>query len=351
MSSTPVQESFLKPARLEPGVKLAAVSLSSGLAARYPHRYEAGKRQLEETFGLTVVVAPNALRPDEWLHRNPEARADDLDWALTNDEIKGVVSVIGGDDSVRTLPYLEPEVIRRNPKVLLGFSDTTATITSFLRAGVVAFYGPSLMTDLAENGGIHPYTERAMRRALFSPEAFELEPSPEWSEEFLDWGVAGNQTRKRSFRSNRGWRWLQGTGICEGRLVGGCADVLEFLKGTEWWPQGDFWEGAVLCLETSEEVPPPHLVGYWLRNYGMQGVLGRLNGLLLGRPMRYSEEMIGQLHDEVRKILSEFGCQDLPVVANLDFGHTSPQMVLPLGCRLRIDTSAQKLTLLEPAVL
>jgi hypothetical protein len=85
-------------------------------------------------------------------------------------------------------------------------------------------------------------------------------------------------------------------------------------------------------------------------NYASQGVLERISGLLLARPMKYSQQMTHLLYSEVRRILAEFGRVDIPVVANLDFGHTSPQMVLPIGCRAAIDPQAKRVAILEPAV-
>lgn len=341
---------MLRPPRLRRGDTVAAISLSSGLAALFPHRYEAGKRQLEETFGVRVVETPNALRDDEWLYRHPEARADDLHWALTEPGVAGIVSTIGGDESVRILPHLDLDLVRANPKVFLGFSDSTVTLTAFLLAGVTSFHGPALMTDLAENAGMHPLVERGVRRALFEAEPFALEPAPEWTEEFLDWADPTLQERRRAFAPSGGWAWLQGAAPAEGRLIGGCVEVLENLKGTAWWPPASLWDGAVLFLETSEEVPAPEQVGRWLRNYGMQGILARLSGLLLARARGYDAGMTDRLYAEVRRVLAEFDRSDLPVVANLDIGHTSPQLTLPVGCRARIDPSARTVVVLEAGV-
>lgn len=339
-----------KPERLQPGDTVAAISLSSGAAAMFPRRYQAGKRQIEQAFGLRVIETPHALADDAWLYQNPQARADDLHWALENAEVKGIISTIGGDESVRMLPYLESERIRKHPKVFMGFSDATVTLTAFLNAGVVAFHGPAVLSDLAENTGIHPFVKRSIRGLLFGGEAPTLSEAETWTEEFLDWSDPALQQRRRSFIPNEGWVWLQGQGRVEGRLIGGNIEVLEFLKGTRWWPRAALWQGAILVLETSEEAPPVSYVGRFLRNYGSQGVLGRLSGLLFARPMRYTAEQRWRLYEEIRRILAEFGREDLPVVANMDFGHTSPQMVLPLGCLVEIDPAEKRIALLEAAV-
>ncbi len=341
---------FLKPPRLRRGQTVAAISLSSGLAALFPHRYQAGKRQFEGAFGVRVVETPNALRDDAWLRRNPQARADDLHWALTNPEIAGIVSTIGGDDSVRLLPHLNEDLIRAHPKVLMGFSDTTITLTAFLNAGVVTFHGPAFMTDLAENSGILPQVDQSVRRTLFDGAPAPWQPSPRWTEEFLDWSEPANQERERRFIPNPGWRWLQGEEAVEGHVMGGNIEVLEFMKGTRWWPREELWRGAVLLFETSEEVPSPLAVERYLRNYGHQGVLERASALLFARPMGYDAAGNEELERRLVGVLAEFGLTDTPVVTGLDVGHTSPHVVVPLGCRVRVDPGAMSIESLEAAV-
>src|SRR5690606_37394223 len=119
---------------------------------------------------------------------------------------------------------------------------------------------------------------------------------------------------------------------------------------TPWWPRPESWEGVVLCLETSEAAPPVTLVGRFLRNYGSQGILERAAALLLARPMRSSAEQHWRLPEEAPRVLAEFGRRAMPVVANLDLGHTSPQTVLPFGCMAEVDPVGRRVVLLEPGV-
>ncbi|EYB69020.1 MccF protein [Deinococcus phoenicis] len=336
---------FIRPPRLTPGSRVAALSLSSGFVTEVMNRYRAGVRQVADTFGWEVVPAPNALRGPDFLDANPQARTDDLHWALRNPEIHGLVSIIGGDDSVRLLPYLDPGLIRQHPKAFLGYSDSTVTLMQFLRAGVMAYHGPSLLTDLAENGGIHPFVAQGICRALVDdPSPFDLSPAPEWTQFRQDWEDESLQEVRRPFTPGDGWTWLQGEQAAEGHLIGGCLEVLDMLNGTPGWPAPALWDGAVLALETSNDVPPPHQVGYWLRNYAAQGILGRAAGLLLARPRDYTPEMVEALFRWVRRVLAEAGRPDLPVVAGVDFGHTSPQLTLPLGGRARLDPRAGRVT-------
>ena len=101
-------------------------------------------------FGLIVVETTYALRDPEWISRNPQARADDLMRALADPTIKAIISMIGGEDSIRLLPYIDLNIIRTNPKIFMGYSDTTITHYICWKAGLSSFYGPSFMAGFAE---------------------------------------------------------------------------------------------------------------------------------------------------------------------------------------------------------
>ncbi len=339
---------FIKPPKPQAGDTVAAISLSSGAAGEFPRVYAAAKRNVEKTLGVQLIETPNALRGDSWLYRNPEARADDLHWALQNPDIKGLFSTIGGYESVRALPFIDPELIRANPKVLLGFSDTTVSHLAFLSAGVTSFYGPSLMAGFADLSAF-PYTETWVKR-LLSGWHGTYEASETWTEDLSDWNAPDFEAeieRPRKLHPG-GWRWLQGETRAEGHLIGGCVEVLEMLKGTRWWPRPE-WQGAVVFLESSD-APSPDQLEYWLRNYATQGILVGAAALLIARPRGYTPEQKETLWLAVKKVLGEIDRQDMTVVADLDIGHTSPMMTLPLGCRVAVDPVEETVTLLEPAL-
>lgn len=341
---------MIKPLRLQAGDTVAAISLSSGAAGQFRQVYEAAKRNLRGSLGLNLIETPNALRSDDWLYRNPEARADDLHWALANPEIKGVFSTIGGYESVRVLPFVDFDLIRENPKILLGYSDTTVMHIAFLRAGVTSLYGPSVMSGFADLNAF-PYTKSWTGR-LLSGWHGSYDAAEGWTEDLSDWNAPDFEAevaQPKSFQPG-GWRVVQGERRAEGRLIGGCMEVLEMLKGTRWWPEPELWQGAVIFLETSEDKPPPSQVEYWLRNYATQGILEHAAALLMARPRGYSDAMKAQLWQAIKKVLAEIGREDMPVIADLDIGHTSPMMTLPLGCRVAVDAREKQLELLEPAV-
>lgn len=346
---------MIKPKKLRPGDKIATVSLSWGGPGERPHRYEAGKQQLQNEFKLSVVEMPHTLRSADWLRRNPEARAADMMAAFSDPTIKGIISTIGGDDSIRTLPYIDLDVIKANPKVFMGYSDTTISHLACYKAGLVTFYGPSIMSGFAENGGMFPYMIDAVRRSLFSAEPIgHVRPNDQgWVVEQHDWAVPANQQKRREPQPSTGWRFIQGKGVWQGHLIGGCLEVLDWLRGNDYWPAADVWENGILFLETSEDAPSPDVVKYTLRAFAAIGALDKLSGILLGRPGGPVPPETFEEYDRVLLdvVSEEAGRPDLPIITGMDFGHTDPMCVLPYGVQAKIDCDKQRFEIVENAVV
>ncbi|MDR1464805.1 MAG: LD-carboxypeptidase [Oscillospiraceae bacterium] len=341
---------LIQPLQLRPGDKVAAVSLSSGSAGEPNLRWRTdyGVSRLE-AMGLRVVPAQNALRGSDFLYRRPEARAEDLMAAFADPEIKGIFSYIGGEESIRLLPFIDYGLIRRNPKWFVGYSDATVTHFMCYKAGLSSLYGPAILSDLAENVALPEYTDRWLSRALFSAEPLgEIPPAESFASGFPDWGdEEATKATPRTFLPNRGHELLQGEGTARGRLVGGCLEVLDWLRGMELFPPAGDFEGAVLFLETSEDMPPPHRFRYILRALGAVGVLGAIRGMIFGKP--YGEKYDGEYKAELRLVLAEFDRQDLPVLWNLSFGHCEPKFCLPYGALAEIDCGRAAFRILEGA--
>ncbi len=339
----------VRPPRLRSGDRVAIVAPSQSLAAVYPRVYAAGLRTLRETFELDVVEYPSVGFEPEYSYHHPEARAADLDAAFADDSVAGVLALIGGTDSIRLLPHIDVDLAVANPKVLLGYSDTGTLLTAYARSGLVTFTGPAVMAGFAQLPNF-PDLERHLRDVLFEPaDQYEYRPYPQWANDYPNWHrQAGHEVG--ALRPHDGWRWLQGSGSVSGRLFGGCVEVLQFLKGTDFWPDARFFDRRILYLETSEEKPPVSFVEYWLRSFGVQGGLDHLAGLLVGRARDYTRVEAEELDAVVTQVLAEFGRGDLPVVTGLDFGHTDPQWVLPNNVLAEIDVDNRALRLLEPAV-
>lgn len=341
---------LIKPKMLQQGDKVATISLSWGGAGEpdLRWRYEQGIERLRKVFGLEVVAMPNSLKGGDYLYDNPKARAEDLMNAFKDPTIKGIFSNIGGSESIRLLPYVDLDVIRDNPKVFIGYSDSTITHLFCHKAGISSFYGPAILTDFAENVEMYTYTVEALQKTLFSNEVIgEVKASPVWTSERLEW-IIENKNIKRKMTPNKGYEVLQGSKVVQGRLIGGCIEVLEFAKGTLLWPEESYWKDSILFFETSEDTPDPGYVEYWLRNYGSQGILQNVQGIIFGKPLneRYYEEY----KESIRRIMNELDLNDLPILYNLNFGHTEPKFVLPYGAMAEIDCENATFSILESGV-
>ncbi len=345
--------SLIKPAALKSGDKVAAVTLSWGAPGALPYRYEIGKKQIESDFGLQVVEMANTLKAPEWIKQHPEARAQDLMQAFADPEIKGIISTIGGEDSIRMLPFIDYDVIRNNPKVFVGYSDTTVSHFICRKAGISSFYGPALMSNFAENKGIITYTKDQFQKAVFSTDVIgEIEPANQWTVEHLDWFNSDNQSIGRTMREPFGRHLLQGEGKVRGHLMGGCVQVLGMINSTEVWPAVDDWKDSIAFFEVAESDFPENMFKYWLRNLGSQGVLQNLNGIIFARAggQKTDEERLSYdrvLHEIVR---DEFKLESLPILTQMDFGHTDPVFTIPFGARAEIDCQNKKFSILEPGV-
>ena len=345
---------MIKPRRLHKGDKVAIVSLSRGLLGEdmFIHKYDIAKKRMEEIYGLEVVAMPNALKGIDYLYKHPEARASDFMEAFKNPEIKAIFNAIGGDDGIRLLPYIDFEVIKNNPKIFTGFSDTTAHHFMMHKAGVVSYYGLSLMNQWAEYVEINEYTKDAIDNILFEPKArLEILSSSfcSYDDDKIWWGVDHINERTPRFK-NTGYELLQGNGIARGELFGGCLDVFIELLGTKIWPSLDDFKDKILLLETSEDNMSEEHLTWILRNLEAQGIFNVINGIVVGKPAY--RDKIESYKEIYLKVIKEEGKHDkLPILYNVNVGHAYPTGLFALGLNYEINCENKTLTLLEPATL
>jgi len=334
-----------KVKRLERGSRIAIVSPSSGAGQMFPHIFDKGIENLRKHLGFEIVEMPACRKSSDWLYRNPEARAEDINAAFADKSIDGIICSIGGYESVRILRYLNTEEILNNPKFFMGFSDSTSFLSYLNRLGMATFYGPSVMAGFAQWDHMPEAFQRHVTDFLFDGEVpYEYPPLGKWTEGYPDWRKPELAGFCLPFEDNeKGFEFLQGKSI-EGKLWGGCIEVLEGLKGTHYWPEDDFWKGRILFLESSEKKPSPMEFGVMLRNYGTQGILHKIDGLLIGRPNKYSPREKIELKKVVLDITNiEFDLKDLPIVMNMDFGHTDPKWILAMGIGVEADEAGMRL--------
>lgn len=342
---------MIKPKRLKKGDKVAVVSLSWGGLGddALIHKYYIAKERLERDFGLQVIAMPHALKGTEFVDRHPELRAKDLMDAFRDETVSAVFCAIGGDDTIRLLPYIDYDVIRSNPKIFMGYSDTTVNHFMMYKAGLVSFYGPSVMCEFGEYVQMFDYTVQAVKSILFGDtEGYDIKSSPEWSGDFVPWGEENVSVQRQLVPDVHGYEILQGRGKVSGHLLGGCIDVFTVVTGTELFPGAEQWKGAILFFETSEERPSPDFIKWTLRNFAAQGILKVLRGIIVGKPQaeQYYEEYKAAI---LKVVADEEHLTDLPIIYNVNFGHAVPIGIIPYGIKAELDCDEKRIRLLESA--
>ena len=285
------------PERLQKGDKIMVIAPARGVKIIGKDVREIARERLE-SLGLEVVFAPNAV-DENWDYMGSssvEKRISDIHTAFADKSVKGVMTIIGGANSNQLLPHLDYELIRQNPKIFCGFSDITA-----LENAILAKTG--LVTDGRD----------------------EVEPSQIWSDDlwFLD-------QDKREFEANEGY-WKIRAGFAEGTIIGGNLGTFNLLLGTSYRPR--FAADTILFVEDTESSP----LADFERNLQAliyQDDFKNVKGLVIGRFQKGSQvtreglEFILNTKPELK---------DMPILANVDFGHSAPLLTIPLGGTARLE--------------
>ena len=343
-------EQLTRPRCLRPGDTVAAVSLSWGAAGNPDIRwkYELGKQRIQTLLGLRVMEMPHTLAPEAFVRDHPEARAADLMQAFEDPAVQGIFCCIGGEDSLRMLPWLDFSVIRRNPKVFTGYSDSTVSQFVCMKAGLGGFYGCHVLNDFAENGSMAEYSLDSIRQMLFCPEPPGIiTPAEAWCAGDEDWTRRELRDICRTYRQEaHGTQVLQGHGTARGRLLGGCMSVVEELKDTPLFPPPQAFADTILFFEVVSW--PPEAVAEALRDYARRGCLSQVRGILFGKP--YGENGYDAYRNALTHTLAELGYAQLPLFYNMSFGHNDPKFLIPYGGLAEMDCDTGTFSILEAGV-
>lgn len=331
---------LIVPKKLNRGDVVALISLSGGRAgdADMLPRYEVGKQRLEDIFRVKVIETPNALKGSTYLYEHPEKRGEDLMWALQNPEVKAIFCIMGGDDSYRVFPYIDPQVIHDNPKILMGYSDIASWMSVFAYAGVRAYYGPNILTPIAQIGSLDQYTENAIRKTLFET---EMIGEVECSEAFTPIEWRNLKPKKIKWTKNTGYSIVQGEGVVRGPIF---PMPMQQIIGTKYFPKPEFLEGAILAIEHGAPYGQ-HLAGlHGMREFAAAGVFDKVAGIITGKLDQKSRATLQKvINQEVHR-------PNIAILENVDFVHHTPMTILPVGAMCEIDCNKVKFSILEAGV-
>ncbi|MGZ3145426.1 S66 family peptidase [Lentzea chajnantorensis] len=338
---------MITPPKPVPGDRVAVVSPSAGLPGLFPLPYELGLRRLRE-LGLEPVEYPATRK----MGASPRERAADLHAAFADPDVKAVIASIGGDSQIEVLPHLDVELVTANPKPFVGFSDNTNLLVWLANRGIVGYHGATVMTELGRPGALHPATRDSLHAALFTTGEYALPQSTAYGDVNKPWDDPATFDAEPELRPAAGWQWHHGDRVVEGQAWGGCLEVLSWLlmADREIKPP-EHYEGKVLFFETSEEMPPATEVFYVLRAMGERGLLARFAAVLVGRARAWSftkpgTDRAAYTADQREAVLRAFAryAPGTPIVFDVDLGHTDPQLVVPVGGRVRVDGPNRTIT-------
>lgn len=343
---------FQKLPKLHEGDSVAIISPSFAAPARWPKVYQLGLERVRTVFGLTPIEYPTTSK----LGASGEERAKDIVSAFSDPNIKAVIASLGGDDQITYIwKYLQDhaEVFKNNPKPFFGYSDNTHLINFLWLNGVPSFYGGAIFTEFAMQGHMDDFTVEYLRKAMFSEEDVELTASTEFNDEGLSWNDDENLTKRRRYQPNEGWYW-DGDVETQGITWGGCIESIdELLRHGTPIPTLEQFEDIILIAESSEELPSADYVHRVFRALGERGMLAKVKGVLIGRPKSWEfdkpntdeqkAEYKKQQRDTILETVRVYN-STVPVVQNLDFGHSSPQIPMPIGRKMKIDPITKKIS-------
>jgi len=342
-------QAFRKLPKLKEGDSVAILSPSFAAPGAWPHVYQLGLERLKSIFKLNPVIFPST----EDLNASTKDKGRDLIEAFERKDIKGIITSLGGDIQVTYAGKLPKEPFASNPKPYFGYSDNSHFMNHLWLCGIPSYYGGALFTEFAMQVEMDPFTIQYLKSAMFEEEVRELGFSPVYNDIGLEWSDVKLLNTRRRYQPNEGWYW-NGDGKAEGITWGGCLEsVDEMLRNGTPIPSLSDFEDIVLILETSEEIPSHDYVFRFIRALGEREILKRVKGILVGRPKAWEFERQKTDEEKVeyktkqREIIVEYVRRynpTVPIVQNMDFGHTAPQICMPYGRRVVIDGASKKIT-------
>lgn len=319
-------QKLLKPRALKPGATIGLITPATPTTD--PDTLAKAARALKY-FGFQVKVGKNVGRRAGYFGSAPDERLDDLHAMFRDKEVDAVFAMRGGYGSQHLLDRMDYDLIRRNPKIFLGYSDITAMHLAINKhAGLVTFHGPNMLSEFTD------YTQQHFRRAMF-----EAKPL----------GVLSNPPETNPIRPSHPTRTIR-SGTATAPLIGGNLTLISTLMGT---PYELDCRGKILLLEDIGE--EPYRIDRMLTQLRLAGKFRDAAGIVVGecvdcgpsefKPSLGSNFSLGEVLDAMLKPLA------IPVFYGLTFGHTDDQLTLPLGVLAAMDADKGTLEMKEAGSL
>lgn len=315
------------PEKLNKGDEVRVIAPSCSLNIISPEHINFAIGALEE-LGLKVTFGKNVTEIDRFNSSSIKSRIDDLHTAFSDKKVKAILSVIGGSNSNQLLKYINYELIKQNPKIFCGYSDITALQnTIYHKTGLVTYSGVHFSSFAMQKG--FEYCLDYFKKIFFDNKVINITPSNLWSDDawFLD-------QENRFFHKNSGYKVIN-SGKAHGTIIGGNLCTLQLLHGTEYIPS---LEGSILFIEADAIAGDACVVEFDrdLQSLIHQPYFDTVKALIIGR----FESKFGMDLEKLKLITeSKQELKNMPIIADLDFGHTMPMFTFPIGGVCRINAT------------
>lgn len=331
----------MKAKKIQGTPTIGVFSASSPISATVPTRYARGKAYLEQQ-GCRVIDGALCGKQDGYRSGSIQERAEEFNRLLYNDEVQILMSSIGGNNTNSILPYIDYDYLKQHPKIIVGYSDTTALLLAvYAKTGLIPFYGPALAASFGE---FPPFVDetymyfRQMMTGVSLPYIYTM-PTV-WTDEFIHWS---DQNRGKEQRPNQ-WVCVH-PGTCRGRLIGGNLNTMHGIFGTAYMPE--IQEGDILLIEDSLKDAATIERSFSLLK--LAGVFDKVSGIILGKHELFEDNGTERKPYEI--LQEVLGNSSIPLLAEFDCCHTHPIFTMPIGCRVELNATDKTVTLLEEPLL
>jgi muramoyltetrapeptide carboxypeptidase len=320
------QENILKPKALKKGDRVGLISPASNLDEAEDLNIDC---DVMRWLGFEPVVGKNVMNQYGYLAGKDQERADDLNAMFARKDVAGIFCTRGGYGTMRMLPYIDYDIIKKNPKVIIGYSDITALHQAiFKMTGLVVFHGAVAGSTFNE------YTMEYLNKAIFSNKTIGLVKNPPTSENKVE-------TENRLIKINKG----KGTGT----LIGGNLSLLVSLIGTPY--DIDYKNKILFIEEVGEE---PYRLDRMLTQLWLTGKLQQLSGIIIGKMTDVkSSDYKPAFHNtlSVEEIIrTRLEPLKIPAVYGYMIGHIKDKVTMPIGVKATLDVDNGTFTIDENAV-
>ncbi|MFZ3054774.1 MAG: S66 peptidase family protein [Minisyncoccales bacterium] len=309
------------PQKLKKGDEIRVIAVSRSFSILSEEVIKIANERLSE-LGFKVTFGKYIMESDEFFSSSIESRIKDLHDAFLDKNVKAVFTVIGGYNANQILRYIDWDIIKNNPKIFCGFSDVTALNNSiYHKTGLVNYSGTHYSTFGQK---LHfDYTLDYFKKCLLSEDEFSIVLSGDWSDD----AWYENQ-EDRNLIKNKGYLVIN-EGEAEGTIIGGNLCTLNLLQGTEYFPN---LSNSILFIE-DDELTSSLTFDRDLQSLIHQPGFETVKGLVIGRFQKVSKVSDENL---IKIIKTKKELNSIPVVANVDFGHTTPMITFPIGGEAKI---------------